>query len=157
MQHLQLFQDGAQNAPGVLTPPKSNPTSHRGTSPKNAAERLKKRQEAYKSERSRLTLFNSILASAKLSNCDANALKPLNFQESYASTSYMITIQGCDEIALEDTMFNQRIGPSSEKRHYVQYHATFHNSVLKSHLGFFGRTYKSQMLPMVDSLKQSTS
>lgn len=54
-------------------------------------------------------------------------------------------------------MLNQRIGPSYEKRHYVQYHATFYNSTLKSHLGFFGRTYKSQMLPMVESLKQKPS
>ena len=157
MQNLQLFPAGAQNAPGQLVPPGSGPGSN-AASPRNSpADRKKKRQETYKNERNRQNTFNATQASAKLSNCDSNALKPLNFQESYAPTSYMITIQGCDELALEDTMFSQKIGPTSEKRHYVQYHATFHNSALKSHLGFFGRTYKSQMLPLVESLKQPAS
>ena len=54
-------------------------------------------------------------------------------------------------------MFKRKIGPSAEKHYHVQYHATFNNQALKTHLGYFGRTYKSPMLPLVPSLKHQVA
>jgi hypothetical protein len=68
------------------------------------------------------------------------------------SVSYLLAIQGIDEISLEDT--NLPFAPQAN--YFVQYQLTFRDSTLKSHLGYFGRTLKTAPQPLEMSLKKQS-
>lgn len=131
MQEKKLFASGAQSSPEVTVNP-------------NAA-KVQQNEVLYANQKKRIDKFNELKANfAKITNRGGHH-EP-GYRANYESTSYLITIEGVDEIALEDTIFVKpelKSLEQTEKQYFVQYHMTFHNPNHKSNMGFFGRTYKS--------------
>lgn len=81
------------------------------------------------------------------------------------SVPFLIAIQGVDKIAIEDTMLKSQANLSTyglppgvvSRKYFIQYAMTLYNDELKTHLGFFGRTFNGNKLELVESLKKSNT
>jgi hypothetical protein len=68
----------------------------------------------------------------------------------------MVSLQGVKDLSLQDTSFkNDSQAMTAQAQYFVQYYATLYNRQMNKTGGFYGRTYSSQLKPLVASATNS--